>query len=313
VFAAISPDTLVSAAVAFAVPLLLAALGECLVERAGVINIGVEGLMLVAALAAVMASNASGSPWAGLLAGAGAAVCLGALFGLVTVYRNGSQVVAGTAVNILALGLTGAVFYLVTQRLAGAGSSRMAGVMLPDWTLPGLGALPLVGKPLFSGNALVYLALLLVPATAFLLTRTRLGLQLRAAGEHPRAAEAAGSDVLRLRFGAVLAGAALAGLGGVFLAIGHVAIFVENMVAGRGFIALALVIFGRWNPWGILGGTLVFSLASGLAVDLSKTGRGDPSEVFLLALPYVATLGVLCFRSGRTTAPAALGQPYRRG
>ncbi|HEU4752628.1 MAG TPA: ABC transporter permease, partial [Armatimonadota bacterium] len=122
-----------------------------------------------------------------------------------------------------------------------------------------------------------------------------------------------GTDVRRLRLLAILAGAALAGLGGVFLAIGHVVTFVENMVAGRGFIALALVIFGRWNPWGVLAGTLVFSLASGLAIDLSRSGRGDPSEVFLLALPYLATLAALVFRSGRSASPAALGQPYQKG
>jgi simple sugar transport system permease protein len=269
--------------------------------------------MLVAALAAVLASSAGGSPWLGLLAGAGAAVLLGVLFGALTVYRRTDQVVTGTALNILALGLTGAVFYLVTQQIQAQGGSRLIGVKLPDWPLPLLSGLPVVGRPLFGGNVLVYLAFLLVPAVGWFLGRTRVGLTLRAVGEYPPAAEAAGTHVLRLRFLTVLAGSALAGLGGVFLSIGHVVTFGENMVAGRGFIALALVIFGRWNPWGILAGTAVFALASGLAIDLSNSGRGRPEEVFLLALPYLATLVALVFRSGRSASPAALGQSYQTG
>jgi general nucleoside transport system permease protein len=307
------PVTLASAALAFAVPLLLAGIGECLVERAGIINIGVEGLMLSAALAAVVASHATGSPWAGLAAGAGAAMLLGALFGLFTVYRGADQVVVGTAVNILALGLTGAIFGTVTRRLAEQGVSRLSGVRLPEWPLPGLSGLPVFGTTLFRGNALVYLAFLLVPLSALVLYRTRPGLQLRAVGEYPPAAEAAGTDVRGLRFLVLLIGSALAGLGGVFLAIGHVDTFSENMIAGKGFIALALVIFGRWNPWGVLAGTLVFSLAWGFGTVLSSQGRGRPEEVFLLALPYLATLAALLFRSGRTTVPAALGRAYRRG
>ncbi len=308
--------TVASGAVAFAVPLLLAGVGECLTERAGVINIGVEGLMLAAALGAVVASHASGSPWLGILGGVAAAVALGALFAVVAVYRNANQVVAGTALNLLALGLTGVYYGTLTRRLAAEGVSRLSGVKLPEWPLPGLSALPVVGPTLFQGNVLVYLAFLLVPAGAFFLFRTRPGLQLRAVGEYPQAAEAAGLDVRRLRLGAVLGGSALAGLGGVFLAIGHVVTFSENMIAGKGFIALALVIFGRWNPWGILGGTAVFSLAWGVATALSSQGQGRPEEVFLLALPYAVTLAALVFRTGRAAragAPAALAQPYVRG
>jgi general nucleoside transport system permease protein len=305
--------TLASAAVAFAVPLLLAAVGECLVERAGVVNIGVEGMMLAAALAAVVASHACGSSWLGLLAALAAAAALGALFGVLVVYRNVNQVVAGTAINILALGLTGAGYFTLTRRLAAEGQSRLVGVKLPDWPLPGLEALPVVGPTLFRANLLVYAAFLLVPLCAVLLYRTRLGLQVRSVGEKPAAAEAAGIPVRRVRFLAVLVGAALAGAAGAFLAIGHVVTFAENMTAGKGFIALALVIFGRWSPWGVLGGTAVFSLAWGFATVLSSQGRGRPEEVLLLALPYLATLAVLVFRSGRTSAPAALAQPYVRG
>jgi ABC-type uncharacterized transport system permease subunit len=307
------PETLVSAAVAFAVPLLLAGVGECLVERAGVVNIGVEGMMLVGALASVYVSSLTHSAWVGLLAGAAAGAALAALFGALAVYRSAVQVVAGTAVNILAGGLTGAAYFTITKRLSEQGIPRLEGVKLPALPIPGLALLPVVGRTLFAANVLVYAAFLLVPAAAWALYRTRLGLQLRAVGEHPEAAEAAGVDVRRFRFLAVVAGGVLAGLGGVFLAIGHVAAFGENMIAGKGFIALALVIFGRWNPWGVLSGAAVFSLAWGFGTVLSSQGQGRPEEVILLALPYLATLMALVVRTGRTAAPAALALPYPRG
>jgi general nucleoside transport system permease protein len=302
--------SLVAAAVAFAVPLLLAAVGECIVERAGIINIGVEGMMLTAALAAVAVSGAAGSSLAGVGAGAGSALALGVLFGVFVVLRRANQVVTGMAINLLALGLTGAIYFSLTRRAALAGSGQISGVKLPDWPVPGLSALPLLGDPLFSANALVYLAFLAVPVGAFFLQRTRPGLRLRAVGEKPEAAEAAGVRVQTWRFAAVLVGALCAGLGGTFLAIGHVVTFGENMIAGKGFIALALVIFGRWSPWGILLGAALFSLASGFGTVLGSQGRGRPEEVFLLALPYVATLVVLIAQPGRSRAPAALGRPY---
>jgi simple sugar transport system permease protein len=227
------------------------------------------------------------------------------------VNRGASQVVAGTAINLLALGLTGVAFAAITTRLNAQGVSRLEGVKLADLPLPLLSQLPVVGRTLFSGNALTYCAFALAPLASLALFRTRLGLQLRAVGEYPEAAEAAGTNVLRFRFLTVLVGAALAGLGGSFLAIGHVVSFSENMIAGKGFIALALVIFGRWTPWGVLGAALVFSLAWGMGTALGSAGRGRPEEVLLLALPYLATLAALVIRTGRTTAPAALGQPYQ--
>ncbi len=304
--------TLASSAVAFAVPLLLAGVGECIAERAGVLNIGVEGMMLVSALAAVVASHATGSPWVGMGAGLLAAMALGAIFGLLAIYRGVNQVVAGTAVNLLALGVTGAAFGTITLRLVGEGR-RLEGVKLPDWPVPLLSKLPALGPTLFNANLLVYLAFVLVPLSAWVLQRTRFGLQLRAVGELPQAAETAGLNVHGLRLLAVLVGAAMAGMAGVFLSIGHVVTFADNMTAGKGFIALALVIFGRWSPWGVLGGAAVFSLAWGVATVLGTQGRGRPEEVILLALPYLATLVALVLRSGRTTAPAALALPYQRG
>lgn len=303
-------ESLLSTAVAFLIPLLLAGVGECLAERSGVLNIGVEGLMLAGALAAVAASWATGSAWVGMLAALGTAVVLGAAFASLAVYRRVDQVVAGTALNLLAMGLTGAVFFTLNRWVAEHGGSRLVGVKLPDWPLPLVRDLPLLGPILFRSNLLVYLALASVPAAAWWLWRTRPGLALRATGESAGAAAAAGIPVRRTRFLATLVGAGLAGLGGAFLSVGHVPAFAENMTAGKGFIALALVIFGRWNPWGILGGGLVFALATGMTTVLATQGRGRPEEVLLLALPYVVTLAALLFRSGRSHAPAGLAQPY---
>ncbi len=304
-------ETLLSSALAFAVPLVLAGVGECVCERGGVLNIGLEGMMLSAAFLAVLASHATGSPWLGVAAAVAGAIILGSVFGWLVIHRAANQVVVGTAINLLALGLTGVWFGVASARLAVTGA-QLRGIRLPDWSIPVLADLPVVGPTLFRANILLYVAALVVPLSAFVLTRTRLGLQLRAAGEHPVATEAAGSSVVALRWGGVLVGAALAGLAGAFLAIGHVASFADNMTAGKGFIALSLVIFGRWNPWGVLAGAAVFSLAVGCANVLGTQGRGRPEEVLLLALPYAATLMALLLRTGRRGGPAALGRPLER-
>lgn len=303
--------TLLSAMLAFAVPLLFAATGECITERAGVLNIGVEGLMLGASLAAVAFSRLAGCAWAGLGAGVGVAVLLGAVFAWTVIERRANQVICGTALNLLCLGLTGVIFGVVSARLAGDGG-QFSGVKLPGWPAPFFSGLPALGPTLFSSNVLVYAALLVAPLASFWLFRTRSGLLVRAAGEAPGAVDAMGAEVRRIRWAAVLAGSGFAGLGGCALTIGHVASFQENMVSGRGFIALALVIFGRWTPIGVAGGVLLFSLAWGLATLMSAQGRGRPEEVWLLALPYAATLVVLVFlrRARGAGAPASLGMPY---
>lgn len=306
---------LLGAGVRMATPLLFAGLGEVLTERAGVLNVGLEGVMLVGAFGGAVGAFLGGSPWVGLCAGMAAGSLLAALFALWTVYRRADQVVVGTAINLLALGLTG-VFWHAVPHLSGVSQGAFRAPAFAGVAVPGLSSLPVIGPAFFSRdsgiNILVYVALALVPLTAFVLYRTRLGLQLRAAGEHPQAAEAAGADVLRLRFATVVVAGALAGAGGVFLAIGHLNTFVEGMVAGRGFIALAVVIFGRWSPWGVLGASLLFGLAQGAEFALGARGTGLPPEA-LRALPYLATLVALVLRFGRTAAPAALAQPFQRG
>lgn len=302
-------ESILGAGVSMATPLLLAALGETLVERSGVINVGLEGMMLAGAFAAAAGAFRVGSPWAGLACGVAAGLLMSALFGLLAIYRGADQIVVGTGINILALGLTGVFFRAIQEQWVTGGA--LLAPTFPAVAVPGAERLPGVGQALFHRNLLVYAALLLVPLVSFFLFRTRAGLRLRAAGEQPVAAAAAGVDVLRARFLAALASGALAGMAGVYLAIGHSNTFLEGMTDGRGFIALAVVIFGRWLPWGVLAAALFFGLAQGLQFALQARPLALPYQ-FFQALPYLVTLAALVGRAGGSRAPAALARPYRR-
>jgi simple sugar transport system permease protein len=290
---------LVASALALGTPLLLAALGELVCERAGVINIGVEGLMLTGAFAGFLAAWSTGSPLAGMAAAGIAAALLGLVFAIWVVGLDGDQVVAGAALNILALGLTG-VAYRAVFGVTGAALSvpTFQPIALPGeaaWMAP-------LRQP-----APVWVALGLVPVVWIVLARTRLGLALRAVGEAPEAAASVGVAVAAMRVGAVVVGAILAGIGGGYLSLAYSNTFVEGMSAGRGFIALAIVVFGRWRPFGVLAGSLVFGAASAGQFHLQAAGVAV-SYHLLLMLPYVLTLAVLAFASGSAAAPAALGR-----
>lgn len=303
-------ESILSAAVSMATPLLLAALGETLVERSGVINVGLEGMMLAGALAGAAGAYRAESPWAGLLGGVLAGVLMAALFGALAIYRGADQVVIGTGINILALGLTGVFFRALQERWITGGA--LLAPTFPPLPIPGAERLPGVGAALFQRNILVYAAFLLVPLASLFLFRTRAGLRLRAAGEAPVAAAAAGVDVARTRMLCALASGALAGMAGVYLAIGHSNTFLEGMTDGRGFIALAVVIFGRWQPWGVLAAALFFGLAQGLQYALQARPIPLVPYQFFQALPYLVTLAALVGRAGGTRAPAALARPYQR-
>lgn len=284
--------------------LLLAALGETLAEKAGVINVGMEGMMLAGALAGFAASFAAHSPWAGAAAAALAGVALAALFAGLTVGLGADQVVVGTAVNILALGLTG-VFFRAQPQLNGAPATSFAPLSLPFRH-------PALVSALFEQNALGWLAWVLVPLIWLLLFRTRWGLRLGATGERPSAADGAGVRVARVRVSATLLGGTLAGLAGAYLSLGYTVGFGENMTAGRGFIALAVVILGRWNPFGVAA-ALLFGLASALQFQFQASSTRFRCQ-FFLALPYLLTLLAFLGRSRLgAAAPAALGEAYRRG
>jgi simple sugar transport system permease protein len=299
---AIGISSVLQSSAATATPLLLAALGENVVQRAGVVNVGLEGMMLVGAFFAVVGARQSnthltGSPYAGILLAVVAAVLLAALFALFVLKLTANQVVIGVVLNLLAVGLTGTLY----RALFG-----LTGAFLAATT----SALP--GLPwLFGQNLLPPLALLAVPVLALFLFRTRAGLELRACGEHPAAAEAAGVSVVRVRAAALLFGGAMAGLAGAYLSIGENHTFVDNMSAGRGFIALAIVTSGRWNPWGCMAMAVLFGLAQALQFLLQARGLHVPYQLFV-ALPYVVTLLVLSIGGRWAAAPAALGQPYRR-
>jgi simple sugar transport system permease protein len=270
---------------ALAAPLLLAALGELIGERAGVLNIGLEGMMLGGAWAGAAAGYASGSGIVGLLSAIAAGMALAALFALVAITLRADAVVAGTGLNLLALGLTG---FLHRTLLANGSDGRS--VALPQWVFQ-------------------VVAALLVPLLWWGFSRTQIGLKTRAVGEHPQAADAAGVRVARVRWICTLINGALCGMAGAFLSMSHTDSFGENMTGGRGFIALALVIFGRWNPLGALGAALLFGAAEGSQFFL----QGQNSAAwgpFLLALPYLLTLLLLAGATGKSRAPAALGQSY---
>jgi simple sugar transport system permease protein len=298
-------DALLEAAVRLAAPLLLAALGELVVERAGVVNIGIEGMMLVGAFAAFAAAAATGSPALGAVAAVAAALALGALFAGFAVVARADQIVVGTALNLLALGATG----LGLRAAFPGGASDAPGVA--EAALPALGGVPLLGPLLFRQSAYVWLGLALCAGVAAFLARTRAGLVLRAVGEAARAADAEGVPVPAVRCAAVLFGAAAAGLAGSILTLSQSHVFTEGMTAGRGFIALTIVIFGRWHPAGALGAALFFGLASALQFRLQARGLGVPYPLFLM-FPYAVTLAVLAFASGGARAPADLGRPYAR-
>jgi simple sugar transport system permease protein len=296
--------SLLQSTVTMAVPLLLAALGELIAERGGLINIGLEGMVLSGAFAAMAATYSSGAPILGLFAAWGTGLALGALFASVAVRYSANQVVVGTALNLLAVGLTG-VAYRAVFGVTGAALTVTGFTALP---IPGLSSLPIVGPALFAQTGLGYLAFGLVPLIAFGLHKTIPGLKLRMVGENPGAAAAQGVAVGWTQTAALLGCGVLAATAGAYLAIAYARTFVEGMSAGRGFIALAIVIFGRWSAWGILGAALLFGLATALQFHVQALGLAIPYQ-FLLMLPYVLTLLVLAGYAGTTRAPAALGVP----
>jgi simple sugar transport system permease protein len=298
-------DLLVSfltSAVRVATPLLLAALGETLAERGGVINLGIEGAMLAGALAGAIGSTVGG-PWAGTLAAAltGAMLSLG--FGLIAVAAGANQIISGTAITLGAVGATGAI-YREVYGSAGVGLSLPTFPVIP---IPGLARIPLLGPALFEQSILTYLGYVAVPALWFLLFRTRWGLALRAAGESVEAATAAGVRVKRIRIVALVLGGMFAGVAGASLVLAQVGTFAEKMTAGRGFMAVAIVVLGGWRPGRVAGAALFFGAAMALQFLFQSIVSNLPYQLFLM-LPYLLTLLVLAGGVGRVRSPAELGR-----
>jgi simple sugar transport system permease protein len=292
-----------AAAVRVATPLALAATGETVAERAGVINVGLEGIMLGGSLGAAWGAAASGSPWAGLLAGMLAGLLIAAVFALVAIRLGGDQIVVGTAVTLGAIGVTGALY----RALFGPGGAALSLPTLAPIRLPVLASIPAIGPALFDQPAPTYMLYALSALAWLLLTRTQPGLALRAAGESPAAAAAAGIDVRRLRSMATLANGAMAGLAGAALVLAQTGTFAERMTAGRGFIAIAIVVLGRWHPFGVLAAALLFGAASAMQYAVQAVGLDVPYQ-FVLMAPYLVTLLALAGVGGRARAPEALGR-----
>ena len=287
---------LIIASFRLATPLLLGALGGIFSERSGVINIALEGMMLFGAFAAVYGSALTGSPWVGVLYAMIAGMMLAALHGLVSIKFKADQIISATGINIFASGIT--LFFLQVIFDVSGTSPRVT--RLPAWSF----------FDLFQFNPVTYFAVLLVPIVWLFFYRTPWGLRIRAIGEHPQAADTLGVNVDRWRFICVLISGALAGMAGAHLSLGITGAFVREMAAGRGFIALAAMIFGKWNPFGALGAALLFGFAEAIAlrVDVPLV----PSEM-IGTIPYVVTIIVLAGFIGRATPPRALGKPYVKG
>ena len=296
---------LASATLIAATPLVLAALGGVMTERSGVTNIALEGIMLTAAFAGFAVAFLTQSLALGLLGSIVSGMLIAALHAVLSIEFLVDQIISGMVINILAVGVTG-VFYrtVLQQGVKGPGT-------LPIWKIPVLSSIPVLG-PIFFQNALVtYLMVVLVVVVHLVLFNTVWGLRTRACGEHPLAAETAGVNVKLVRYVNVIASGALGGLGGAYFTIQQIGQFLPNITGGRGFIALAAMIFGRWTPVGAFGGSLLFAGADALSARLQYLGVHVPVQ-FLGMLPYVLTIVVLVGAMGRAIAPAAVGRPYRK-
>ena len=288
-----------------ATPLVFAAVGEVVVEKAGVLNLGVEGMMIIGAIAAFATAVSTGSEVLAILAGAGAGLLIAIIFGVLTVYLQSNQVATGLALTIFGLGLSALIGHSYVGKTFDG---------LEKLNNPGLSDIPIIGPVLFGHDALVYLSVVSVAIVAWVLRRTRVGLLIRAVGENHDAAHSIGYSVTLIRMGAIMFGGAMAGIGGAYLSIAYTPLWVENMTAGRGWIALALVVFASWKPWRAFFGAYLFGGIT--IIQLYAQGMGvEVSAQFLSMLPYLATILVLVIISrdsarARLDAPACLGKNF---
>jgi simple sugar transport system permease protein len=297
-------SAVIASGLTFTTPLIFAALGGIISERSGVVNIGLEGMMLMGCYFGIFGADICSSWVLGALIGMAAGALTGLVHAYFSLHLRANQVVSGTAINLLAVGLTGFLF------VSHYGDNGSPGTLpqVPNITLPGIDHVAFFDDAIGKTSVLTWVGLLLVPVIWWFLFRTRAGLRLRAIGEQPRAASTVGLKVIATRYAAVIASGALAALGGVYLADGFDGSFNFDMTDGRGFIALAAVIFGKWNPFGALAATLLFGLSTALAYRLPTFSQ--TLGTLFLALPYVLTLVAVAGLIGRSRPPAASGIPY---
>jgi len=309
-------SALIAATLRWATPLTFAALGGMFSERSGVVNIGLEGMMLMGAFFGAWGADKTGSWLGGVAIGLAGGAALAFIYAIFAIHLRADQIVGGTAVNFLALGITG---YLYNDIYGNNGTPQNLPAV-PDVHLGWLHSIPPHGLGNFlvnsfgSLNLMIWLSLALLPMSYFALFKTAIGLRVRSVGEHPRAADTVGISVYGTRYAAVTLSGALAALGGVFLSLGYVNAFTENMTAGRGFIALAALIFGGWRPFGAFAACLLFGFSSALAQRLPDLSASESAAwpVLFQALPYVLTLIAVAGIIGRSIPPAADGQPYQK-
>jgi simple sugar transport system permease protein len=304
---AASISELISAIIALSVPMAFAALGEVISERAGVINLGTEGVMLVGAISAFYISFFQHSNLLGVLLGAVAGALLGLMMAFISISLKQDQVLSGLGIYFLGLGLSGFLYEVSFSQIGS--TIRITG--LPQLPIPILSLIPVVGDSLFSQDIIEYLAFVTLIVVIFVVGRTTFGLNLRSVGENPSAADTLGVSVTRIRYAAVIAGATLAGIGGAYLVLSSHAFQAENITAGRGFIAVAMVYFGKWRPARAFFGTFLFGAAYLLGAFFQVVGSIIP-YYFLLMVPYVLTLVVLVGIARGARPPSALGVPYNR-
>ncbi|MGO4548704.1 ABC transporter permease [Paenibacillus sp. 2TAB23] len=306
---------LINTTLVFSTALIFTALGGMYSERSGVVNIGLEGLMVSGAFAAAVATEyaiqaglGGVSPWIGFIAAAVYGVLFSLLHAISTITFRADQTVVGVVINILSLGLA---LYLTKSLYAGSGQTPLLENVFHKWQIPFLSDIPLLGRAIFTAYPTTYIALALAVISYYILFRTPFGLRLRAVGEHPSSADTVGISVSKYRYIGVLLSGALAGLGGATITLTTTSSFAHNTISGQGFIALAALIFGKWNPLGLVGAAMFFGLAQALRSFMQRFefAQQIPAEFFYM-LPYVLTLIVLAGAVGRSNAPSALGQPY---
>lgn len=296
--------------VAAATPIAFGAMSGVMCERSGVVNIAIEGMMLTGAMVAVVFASVSGSLWLGLAGAIIAGGLLAVFLAVLAIHFRVDQIIAGTAINIFALGITS----FISQRFLQPNPALNSGGVFAKIAIPGLSQIPLIGPVFFNQSIIIYILFFTIIAIHFMLFYTRWGLRTRAVGEHPRAADTLGVNVFKIRYINVIIGGMIAGVGGAYFTIGSVGRFDEAITAGKGFIGLAAMIFGRWTPFGAYGASLIFGFADSLQARLQVLGKTQvpiPSE-WLLILPYLVTMIVLAGVVGKTVAPAADGKPYTK-
>lgn len=297
---------LFAATVRMTIPVLLSAIGETFSERSGVLNIGLEGIIVIGAFSGFVCAYYSGSVALGLLGGAVSGLIMGFLISFLSVTLGINQMISGIAINSLGAGLTSYLYRLLFDVMVIPPQAPSLSVI----RIPLLGDLPFVGEVLFQQNILVYITYIIVPLAAVVLYKTTFGLKVRAVGEYPKAAETVGVSVAKIRYRAICICGVLSGIAGTYLSIGQLNMFMDGISAGRGFIALAAVIFGKWNPVGVMGAAFLFAFADALQLRLQSIGFDIPYQ-FLVMLPYVLTT-IALIGVGRGNGPAALGSPYKK-